>query len=152
MRKIFRSVFWVISFLVTAITGFFFLYANSLRGVNATTLMYYKQLKTELVKKGFEANTLVISGKRAEWHNQLLTSFGAARKSQHLEGNAIDIVVLDINGDGEINDSDVDIVTEIMEVLIEGKGGIGTYKTEKLIWNRQMVHFDSRGYKARWKR
>lgn len=152
MKKLFKITLYTILVLAISSLAFFFLYANSLGGINQATLKYYEQLKTELVKKGFKPRILVISGKRAKWHNKLLTSFGAAKKSQHLQGTAIDIMVLDINSDGKINGLDVDIVTKILETLIGDKGGIGTYKTEELIWNRQMVHFDSRGRKARWKR
>ena len=36
--------------------------------------------------------------------------------------------------------------------IIKRKGGIGTYKNEEGFFNRQMIHFDSRGTKARWHR
>ena len=36
--------------------------------------------------------------------------------------------------------------------IIKSKGGIGTYKNESGFFNRQMIHFDSRGTKARWHR
>lgn len=101
---------------------------------------------------GFKPSLVVISAKRANWHNSLLTSFGATTNSQHLTGTAIDIMVLDVNEDGRMNDKDVNVVVSILEGLIGSKGGIGTYKMEYLIWNRQMVHFDSRGNKARWNR
>ena len=130
----------------------FFSYSNSLKGVAPTTLSYHQQLKDELVNKGYQPTLLVISAKRTKWHNSILTSFGAAKKSQHLSGTAIDIMVLDINEDGQMDEKDVSLVVEILEKLIGSNGGIGTYKTEKLIWNRQMVHFDSRGHKARWNR
>lgn len=132
--------------------AFFFFYANSLKGLTPNTLSYYEALKTELLAKGYRPKTLVISGKRAIWHNQLLTQFGAASKSQHLVGTAIDIIVLDINNDGKANRTDVDIVVKILESIVGQNGGIGTYISEKAIWNRQMVHFDSRGKKARWHR
>lgn len=51
-----------------------------------------------------------------------------------------------------MDEKDVNLVVKILESLIGPNGGIGTYKTETLFWNRQMVHFDSRGHKARWNR
>ncbi len=82
----------------------------------------------------------------------MLTYFGAVSKSQHLKGNAIDIVVLDINNDGIYDSKDVDIATRILEKIIRNQGGIGTYKTERFLWNRQMIHIDCRGHKSRWSR
>ena len=130
----------------------FFAYANNLRGLDDTTLHYLHQLKHQLKTQGYQARLIVISAKRAQWHNHLLTAFGAAKNSQHLSGKAIDIVVLDVNDDGQAGHEDVDIVVAQLEKLIGTKGGIGTYKSEKYFWDRQMVHFDSRGYKARWHR
>ncbi|MGB0932220.1 MAG: hypothetical protein ACPGVB_15660, partial [Chitinophagales bacterium] len=62
-----------------------------------------------------------------------------------------DILVLDVNKDGESNDKDVDIVVDILnEKIVKNEGGIGTYKKEGSFFSRQMVHFDCRGYWARW--
>jgi uncharacterized protein YcbK (DUF882 family) len=78
---------------------------------------------------------------------------GAAKKSRHLTGDAIDFLVFDINNDGNADQYDVDIVLDILDREIIGpKGGIGSYKREKGFINRQMIHIDSRGYKARWNR
>lgn len=34
--------------------------------------------------------------------------------------------------------------------IIKEKGGIGTYKNQTEFFTQQMVHFDCRGYRARW--
>lgn len=103
-------------------------------------------------KKGFSARLLVISTKRFKWHNYIQVKFsGAAKKSRYLTGDAIDFIVLDINRDGNAESKDVNIVFDILDkLIIRDKGGIGTYNSEKGFVNRQMVHIDSRGYKARW--
>ena len=153
MKKVLKKI--ALLFIILALAGiiFFFTYANSLKGVNPITVKYYEQLKTELIKQGYKPKLTVISGKRTHWFNKILTRFGgAATKSQHLDGNAIDIFVRDINQDGTMNEMDVDIVSKILEEIIGNKGGIGTYKHENYIWNQQMVHFDCRGHKARWNR
>jgi len=130
------------------------LYTNSLIGVNPKTKSHLKKLDEELLKKNYISNYFVISGRRWAWDNYLLNKLGgAARKSQHLQGNAIDIIVLDINGDNKINESDVDLVYTILnKKIIRNKGGIGTYKNQSGFFNQQMVHFDCRGHQARWKR
>jgi len=59
----------------------------------------------------------------------------------------------DVNSDGKKNAQDVDIVYNILnDQIIKDKGGIGTYKNERGFLNRRMVHFDCRGYRARWHR
>ena len=150
--KVLKRTLKVTSILLVICLVFFFGYCNNTNGVTKTTKNYYTQLKRQLKAKGYSPNLLVISGKRAEWHNALLTNFGAAKKSRHLKGQAIDIMVLDVNGDYKINTEDVDIVQRQLESIIGNRGGIGTYKSESIIWNKQMIHFDSRGYRARWYR
>ncbi|MEL6560984.1 MAG: DUF882 domain-containing protein [Bacteroidota bacterium] len=152
VKKLLKRLSIFLAIVLIGFLAFFFFYANSLSNVNPIAITYYQTLKKNLKANGYKADVFVISGKRANWHNQLLTYFGAASKSQHLKGNAIDIVVLDVNDDGLYNDKDVDIVTSQLELIIRNKGGVGTYKTENLLWNRQMVHFDCRGSHARWSR
>lgn len=127
-------------------------YATTLSGVNPKTVQYYQDLRQELTNGGYRPKVYVISAKRNQWHNRLLTWFGAAKKSQHLQGNAVDILVTDVNGDGKSNREDVMIVKAILEKLVGNNGGIGTYMSESFFWNRQMVHFDCRGHRARWNR
>jgi len=71
---------------------------------------------------------------------------GGAQYSQHVYGLAIDIYVGDVDGDGTINkDIDKEIVLDLLDKkIIKNKGGIGRYP-----WST-VVHFDLRGYKARW--
>ena len=143
-----------VSVILLMMVGFIWLYTNSLIGVHSRAKNYLKTLDIELSKKGYSSNYFVISGRRWAVDNYILNKFGgAAKKSQHLRGNAIDIIVLDVNGDGEVNRKDVDLIYAILnKKIIRDQGGIGTYKNEKGFFNRQMVHFDCRGKKARWKR
>jgi uncharacterized protein YcbK (DUF882 family) len=107
-----------------------------------------------LKQKGYSTRLLVISTKRFKWHNDIQVKFsGAAKESRHLIGDAIDFIVFDINGDGNSDNKDVDIVFNILDkIIIKDKGGIGTYKGEKSFIYRQMIHIDCRGYKSRWAR
>ena len=77
----------------------------------------------------------VISGYRSPKYNRKI---GGARKSKHMKAKAADIVVKGMNP------------TELREIIInlikEGKikkGGVGLY--------RSFVHYDTRGWNARWK-
>lgn len=130
------------------------LYTNSLIGVELQAKDYYAQLKTTLKKQGYQADMFVLSGRRWKADNWFLTKFGGAvSSSKHLRGEAIDVIVLDINSDGTADAKDVDIVYRILdEEIIGDLGGVGTYKRNSDFFSQQMVHFDCRGKRARWHR
>jgi uncharacterized protein YcbK (DUF882 family) len=132
----------------------FFLYCNNLSLANKEIVSSYHQLKKTLKEMGYKPRLLVISTRRFPFHNYIQERFsGAAKKSRHLKGDAIDFLVFDINNDGDQNSKDVDIVTGILEKeIMKSKGGVGTYKNEGSFINRQMVHIDSRATKGRWAR
>jgi len=68
-----------------------------------------------------------------------------ASVSVHMQGLAVDIRIGDINKDGFANWDDKLIVIDILDKqIIKDMGGIGRYP------NSQGLHFDVRGYKARW--
>ena len=108
-------------------------------------------LKVKLLKKGFDTDYTRISGKRSKWLNELLPL--SAKNSTHLSGQAIDILVGDVNKDGSKNEKDVKLVISCLEEIERENsmlvGGLGTYLTKNKI-SRRMVHFDVRGTKARW--
>ena len=130
----------------------FFLYFNNTRLVNSKTLSFYNELKDSLRSGGLSPNLVVISTKRFKFHNDIQVAFsGAATRSRHLGGDALDFIVMDINGDGKTNSVDVDIVYNILDKKIIGnKGGIGMYKNENSFISKQMIHIDCRGSRARW--
>jgi len=131
----------------------FFTYFNNISGVDPDTQGFYSELKNKLIEKGYDDNLIVVSGTRWKWHNDLLHYFetGAAKQSFHLKSKAIDVIVRDVNHDGEANKEDVLIVKELLENEIVGsKGGVGVYLKSNNFFSRQMVHFDCRGYRARW--
>jgi uncharacterized protein YcbK (DUF882 family) len=149
-KKIFISLLTI----VVIAAGLFFFYFNNTNLSNPTVRTFYNNLKDTLKQKGYSDRLLVISTKRAGWHNDIQVRLsGAAKESRHLNGDAIDFIVFDINRDGKANKKDVTIVFNILDqIIIKDKGGIGTYKSESSFIDRQMIHIDCRGYKARWAR
>jgi uncharacterized protein YcbK (DUF882 family) len=149
-KKIFRCLL----ILLAIAAGLFFFYFNNTKLVNPKARAFYSALKDSLKNNGYSTRLLVISTKRVKWHNELQVEFsGAAKESRHLNGDAIDFIVFDINRDGNSNGKDVDIVFDMLDrIIIKDKGGMGTYKGEKSFIDRQMIHIDCRGYKARWTR
>lgn len=76
----------------------------------------------------------VLSGYRTKSHNRKV---GGARFSQHLTAKASDLRVKEY--------TPKELYDEIEILIKDGKmeqGGLGLYKT--------FVHYDTRGYKARW--
>ena len=153
MRGLLRVFLYSLLILFLLLVGYV-IYMQRLVGVHPKTIEYNATLRTTLIEEGYAANYIITSTVRPKWFNDLLVKYGgAASKSQHLEAKAIDIAVLDVNGDGSANSKDVNIVYDILNKKIIGnKGGIGTYKNGNYFLDRQMVHFDSRGYRARWHR
>ncbi|MCX6317993.1 MAG: DUF882 domain-containing protein [Bacteroidetes bacterium] len=149
-----KKILTTLLLAIAIAAGLFFFYFNNLRLVNPKTRECYNALKDSLRSRGYATRLLVISTKRYKWHNDLQVKFsGAAKESRHLSGDAIDFIVFDINRDGKTNSRDVDIVYNILDKqILKEKGGIGTYKGESSFINRQMIHIDCRGYKARWAR
>lgn len=136
------------------LVGVIWFYTNSLIGVDEQVKNYYAELKIELRLNNYNPKIFAISGRRWQLDNYLLTKFGSASsKSKHKLGQAIDIIVLDVNNDGKPDSNDVDIVYQILDKkIIKDKGGLGTYKNESGFFNKQMIHFDCRETKARWNR
>ena len=108
-------------------------------------------LKVKLKAKGLDIDYTRISGKRSKWLNEILPL--SAKNSTHISGQAIDILVGDINKDGSKNEQDVKLVISCLEEIERENptlvGGLGTYLTKDKV-SRRMVHFDVRGTKARW--
>lgn len=130
----------------------FLLYFNNTSLVSAQTVSFYNQLKDSLRAKNYSPRLLVISTKRFKFHNKVQEKYaGASSRSRHLVGDALDFIVFDINKDGKSDSSDVDIAYKILDKqIIKSTGGIGTYRRERSFINKQMIHIDARGYKARW--
>lgn len=140
----------VIIFLIA-----YLVFCKTLIGVNSQSVVYYHVLQQQLKEKGYAPRFWIISTLRPTWFNDVLGAFegGTAPISRHIVGDAIDIVVMDVNKDGEANYEDVKIVKEILTQEVIGKnGGIGTYPHAYDFISRQMIHFDCRGYAAQWER
>ncbi|PHN03120.1 D-Ala-D-Ala carboxypeptidase family metallohydrolase [Flavilitoribacter nigricans] len=65
--------------------------------------------------------------------------------SRHILGQAVDLVIGDVDGNGRYTGADKAIVLKILEEkVIRDAGGVGRYPGSRT------VHFDTRGYRARW--
>jgi len=93
--------------------------------------------------KGWNLSSLQpVSGYRNPKYNKMV---GGKSLSRHQMGQAMDIWVADINGDGKSNEEDKNLIYNFLDKHVCQKGGLGKYKNSP-----RLVHFDSRGYRARW--
>lgn len=151
--KCMKRLFIILVLFLGIGVAVFLSYFNNTNLVNPITVSYYTQLKKTLKQEGYKDRLVVVCTKRSPWVNFILNKISQAElKSRHLKGEAIDILVGDVNSDGRTNGKDVDIVFHVLDTrIIKDRGGIGTYKNKSPLI-KQMVHFDCRGYKARWHR
>jgi len=112
-------------------------------GIDPRILYKVIELRMALKEEGWNENGFHVNyGYR---HPALNAAVGGAPVSRHISGDALDIVVDDINKDGKRNAADKEILLTLCEKrLIAGQGGIGRYP------GSQVVHIDLRGKRARW--
>lgn len=106
--------------------------------------MLYMMLDLILNLEKIGYNKYGFNVRESHRHPMLNRMRGGASKSQHIWGTAVDITIKDIDKDGDSDVDDKDIVLKIMEKIVGDSGGLGRYP------GTQTVHFDSRGYRARW--
>jgi len=101
------------------------------------------KLQHSLKEKGYNPDAFWIRyGHRHPKKNEEANGAGS---SKHIKGQAIDMVIEDINNDGKYTEEDKEIVLRIVDKeVIRNKGGIGRYP------GTRTVHIDTRGTKARW--
>lgn len=142
-----KSIKIFLALIVSILSIKFLFFASANKRVNQK--LY--SIKEEIKKKGFHNNWFVISTKRNSWYNKILIN--SAKKSVHLKGDAIDIYVIDINGDFKFDSEDIKIF-EDCNSIVEKKhpelvGSLGTYRN-KGYFTKHMIHIDTRGYKKRY--
>jgi hypothetical protein len=142
-KKMKQLIFSILIILPLAVYGRDFF---GLTGANPNIKLKVKLVKESLVKAGYNPRWFTISEKRNKYFNRLLPN--SAKRSHHLHGNAIDVYVIDIDGDGKFTQTDLDIV-KVHTKRVERKnpslrGAFGTYTSKPIA--KHMIHFDTRGY------
>lgn len=99
-------------------------------------------LKIALEKNGYNKNGFAV---RESFRPPVLNeAVGGARGSQHLYGNAADLIVRDVDNNGTVDVRDKQILLELLEKIIGNSGGIGRYP------GTTTIHIDVRGFRSRW--
>ena len=111
--------------------------------INKKLVQKLIHLQFLLKENGYDHSAFkVLSGHRYPSYNKKV---GGAILSRHIRGEAVDIRIGDIDKDGRYTKNDKKIVLDLLENnVIKSSGGIGRYP------NTRSIHFDVRGYRARW--
>lgn len=112
-------------------------------GIDGRVLVKLLELRAALAEKGCDQNAINVNyGHRTPKMNE---DAKGASKSRHIKGEAIDMVIGDIDKNGVYTSADKAIVLDLCERnIIKDQGGIGKYP------GTRVVHIDVRGYRARW--
>ena len=112
-------------------------------GIAPEVVYRFIALQDALARSGYDPDALLVRfGHR---HPKLNKEVGGASKSRHIVGEALDITIDDINGDGSYTEADKAIVLDLCErEIIGNRGGLGRYP------GTRSIHIDVRGYRARW--
>jgi Peptidase M15 len=112
-------------------------------GIDERILYKLLLLQDKLESKGYDRDAIEVRyGHRSPLMNELVNG---ASQSRHIAGQAVDMVIGDIDKNSKFTDADKQIVIDICEkYIIKNEGGLGLYP------GTRTVHMDVRGYRARW--
>ncbi len=112
--------------------------------IDKRILLKMLSLKKKLEEKGYRGDQFSINSSfRTPIYNEIV---GGKICSRHQFGDAIDIQIYDINGDGSADAKDAILVFDLLDKeIIKNSGGLGKYKSDA-----NVLHFDTRGKRARW--
>lgn len=111
--------------------------------IDPKVLKKFLSLQQEMEKQGLDPQAFQIIC--AHRHPRYNARINGVSNSRHVLGQAIDLMVKDVNQDGRYTDADKDMVLKLLEEkIIRDMGGIGRYP------GTRVVHFDTRGHRARW--
>jgi hypothetical protein len=96
--------------LFFSVLGYVLMMAFGLLNTNPNVHAKVKGIKEEIIKEGYQPKWFIISQKRYGFFNNLLLNSVKNGKSKHLKGKAIDLYVIDINGDGTYDKEDFEII------------------------------------------
>ena len=97
-------------FLFFSVIGYVLMMACGLLNANPAVHAKVKGIKEEIINQGYQPTWFIISQKRYGFFNNLLLNSVKNGKSKHLKGKAIDLYVIDINGDGTYGKEDFEII------------------------------------------
>lgn len=146
-KKPVRLLSTSIRVLVLSVVLYTALNLGGLMGANEDIKTKVQLIEAELRAQNYQPKWVIISQKRSDFFNSKLAK--SAPKSNHLIGMAIDLYLIDINGDWIFDNKDVDILYDAT-LRVEKKnphlvGGFGIYLNNTTSYfTRHMIHLDLR--------
>lgn len=130
-----------LSFILLFIAGFGLMWFCGLMGANEILHQRVDALKAELIQMGHRPQWLIISQKRNVFFNSWLDY--SVDDSKHLEGKAIDLYIIDINGDNQYDREDFKLIERAHNNIQKREnahiGDVFDY-LKKGFFARRMVH------------
>jgi energy-coupling factor transporter transmembrane protein EcfT len=128
---------------IFSIVGFLLMMAFGLLHANSNVQGIVKNLRSDLRKEGYNPNWVIISQKRYVFFNDLINN--SVKKSKHLEGKAIDLFIIDINGNGVYDQNDFQLIQNSLERIKETNSSIKIRVYDyfgKGLLTQHMVHIE----------
>lgn len=142
-RKTHSPIVYLAVFPIFSLLGYFLMIAFGLLGASETAHRRVEAIRTELKEQGHTPMWFIISEKRSSLYNRLLLN--SRDKSKHLMGRAIDVYVIDIDGDGDYDGQDYKLIekaaAKVSRATPELSGKTYHY-LDKGLFSRRMVHVE----------
>ena len=145
-KEYLRITSFIICFIVFSGIGYSLMIFFGLIGANKEIHSHLDQVKCKLVSEGYHPRWIIISQKRNNFYNELLPNSAKNGKSAHLKGNAIDIFVIDVDGDFDYDRHDFELIKNASVKLYDKhqlkKLRIKSY-LDKGVLTKHMVHLQN---------
>ena len=149
-KKISAKNFLIVFFIVIGI-GFSLKKFCGLTGADEKTTQKVNLIEQELETMGNNPQWVCISQKRNTYFNAILLN--SVPNSQHLNGQAIDLFVFDIDGNYMFDKNDIKLIekanTKVEKLHPKLRGALGDY-FHKSYLTSHMIHIDTRGKSKRY--
>lgn len=140
MKKTFCAVLFL-----TLLAGYYWI---SYSRLSPEVRQKKRMLDKALQAQGYKTHYFLLSGFRPPWLNRLMPL--AAKNSVHQQGKAIDLFIVDVDGNWLTIDRDLSIVSRTLDRMDKANsaylGGVGLYHHSF----SRMLHFDVSGRYRHW--
>lgn len=142
-RKVRSPLVYFSLFAVFSLAGYLLMIGCGLLGASETVHRRVEAIRTQLKVEGHTPNWFIISQKRTSIYNKLLLN--SVDKSKHLQGKAIDLYIIDIDGDNDYDREDYKLIekaaSKVNRTYPELSGKTFHY-LNKGFFSRRMVHVE----------
>ena len=135
---------WMFTGVFLCLAGYVLMRAFGLLGSDPRLHTKLKDIRAELQRQGHRPTWFIISQRRSTLYNAVLAN--SITKSKHLRGRAIDIFVVDVDGNGRYDKMDFELIQGASETCGRRnsayKGRVYDYLDKRSRLTRHMVHVE----------